>query len=286
MEFILDIVSAILPFLRHEIRYRTAGQTQPLAMLGCGFMLKPEIRVDSMDGLAGHYSIVYVLRGTGLYRDEDGREWRLSPGMAFQRFPRRRHSLLITPDGQWAECFLAFDTATQEALSRFGHPNERTPVLHPGLHADVVERVDRLLKRLGDAVDAELPGLLAQAVGLLADFKELDAGHVTADAPERLVEAAKRALGRNLGSRVSIPVLLGDLDAGYESLRKLFQTRTGMSPVAYRLRRRIDAARAMLDDKELSIKEIANALGYPSPYAFSAQFKQLTGVPPTQFRSG
>ncbi len=272
--------------MRHETCYRTVGSAPPFAMLGCGFMLKPGLQIDTLDSLAGHFSLVYVLRGTGRYRDAHGREWKLEPGMCFQRFPRHRHSLIIDRESNWAECFIALDPSTQEAISRFGTPDLRKPVLRPNLLAELVSRFDRFLAKLKLSEEQELPGMFAQALELMADIARLDAGHTKVDEDERLVEAARRVLGRNLGSRAPVTVLLRDIDAGHERLRKLFKVRTGMSPITYRLRCRVDAARSMLEDRSMPIKEVANALGYPTPYAFSAQFRKITGIPPTQFRQG
>lgn len=55
-------------------------------------------------------------------------------------------------------------------------------------------------------------------------------------------------------------------------------------PVKYLVRRRIESACAMLLDRSVPMKTIAGKLGYPSPYAFSAQFKKFMGVSPLQFR--
>ena len=71
---------------------------------------------------------------------------------------------------------------------------------------------------------------------------------------------------------------------GYENFRKIFKQETGMSPHHYRVRRRLDAACALLTQSKLSITEISRKLGYSSPYEFSAQFRRQVGVPPSNYR--
>jgi len=42
----------------------------------------------------------------------------------------------------------------------------------------------------------------------------------------------------------------------------------------------------MLSDPALSVKEIADALGFPNQSFFGRYFRQYTGISPTEFRSG
>lgn len=282
-----ETAHSLAALVRHELCYRSAGSGADAAMLGAGFMLKPGHRVDMLKSCAAHYSAVYVLRGRGLYRDHRGRETHLTPGHVFQRFPAHPHTLLIEPDSDWAECFVACDAATQTALTRFGFPAPAAPVFAPGLSLRLAACVDRLLKSLQQATGRELPALLPLAYESLLDL--CTAGNDSATRPDeatRLVETMCQLLGRDLNRRDTVPELLGGLNTGYERLRKLFQARLGISPAAYRIRCRVDAARALLSTPGLRVKEVAFQLGYPSAYAFSAQFKQVTGRAPQQFRQG
>ena len=45
-------------------------------------------------------------------------------------------------------------------------------------------------------------------------------------------------------------------------------------------------AKKMLSDPALSVKEIADALGFPNQSFFGRYFRQYTGISPTEFRSG
>jgi AraC-like DNA-binding protein len=72
---------------------------------------------------------------------------------------------------------------------------------------------------------------------------------------------------------------------GYESFRKEFRARMGVSPGDYRIRRRIDRARELLTSTTQSVKEIAYELGYPNPSVFSLQFKREVGRSPEHYRS-
>lgn len=64
----------------------------------------------------------------------------------------------------------------------------------------------------------------------------------------------------------------------------LFKELTGTTPKNYVEQRRMEAARELLSSTELSISEIALAVGYQDPFYFSRVFKKNVGIPPTAFR--
>ncbi len=65
-------------------------------------------------------------------------------------------------------------------------------------------------------------------------------------------------------------------------LTRLFKKHLGISPIAYRNKLRLDCARRLLENPELSIGEIADMLGFYDVYAFSHFFTSATGLPPSK----
>jgi AraC-like DNA-binding protein len=70
------------------------------------------------------------------------------------------------------------------------------------------------------------------------------------------------------------------------SFYSIFKEWSGCSPIEYRNRIRIAAARSMLENTNLQISEIAFAVGFEDPYYFSRFFKKETGASPRAFRNG
>lgn len=85
------------------------------------------------------------------------------------------------------------------------------------------------------------------------------------------------------------PVASGDIAraAGLSESRfsQVFRQWTGHSPKDYLRRVRIDKARALLTDIDLSIKEIARLTGFEDQYHFSRIFRQIDGLSPTLYRN-
>jgi AraC-like DNA-binding protein len=70
----------------------------------------------------------------------------------------------------------------------------------------------------------------------------------------------------------------------YNSLRGEFTTVFGVSPIQMALRTRIQIAKNLLLETPLSIKEIAEELGYMRQHEFSRAFHRVTGRSPTVWR--
>ena len=65
--------------------------------------------------------------------------------------------------------------------------------------------------------------------------------------------------------------------------RKLFTQITGISPITYLHKIRTAKAAELLQNKELSLSEIAEAVGYSNLYHFSTMFKRYMGMPPSKY---
>ena len=75
------------------------------------------------------------------------------------------------------------------------------------------------------------------------------------------------------------------LNLEYSSLSKLFSSIEGKTIERYIILQRIEKAKELLIYNENSPSEIAYQLDYSSPQHFSRQFKQMTGLSPSQFKN-
>jgi transcriptional regulator GlxA family with amidase domain len=65
----------------------------------------------------------------------------------------------------------------------------------------------------------------------------------------------------------------------------VFKKQFGVSPLYYVIQKRVALAGAMLTETDLSMKEVAAAVGYDDPYYFSRIFRKVAGASPTQYRA-
>jgi AraC family transcriptional regulator len=65
---------------------------------------------------------------------------------------------------------------------------------------------------------------------------------------------------------------------------RLFKRRTGLAPHQFIVRRRMERARSLLSDADLSILEVSLQCGYSQQSHFAATFRRLVGMSPTAYR--
>ena len=72
------------------------------------------------------------------------------------------------------------------------------------------------------------------------------------------------------------------ISPGYFSV--LFKKHTGLSPIQYLNKIRMDHAKHLLKNTKLPIKQIAEESGYANIHHFSNAFKKETGTSPSEWR--
>ena len=70
----------------------------------------------------------------------------------------------------------------------------------------------------------------------------------------------------------------------YSTLSKLFSETCGVTIEKYFIAQKTERVKELLAYDELSLNEIADLLNYSSPAHLSAQFKNVTGMTPSQFK--
>lgn len=223
--------------------------------------------------------LVWAGRGEMLL---DGRPLPLHPGVCLLMRPGHVYLARHFPPERLGVTFLHF-----ELYDRRGRriPRQSLPaIVHhiPDLayFAAVVKRASELSR--GTAVQrTAAEGLLR---GLLIDLASRPAHGVGPAEPQRLLMQVAGQIREDPSRRWNIAALAED--AGYcaDHFARLFAQVHHQTPRDFVVAARIERAQTLLIETELSIKQIASALRYSSVYFFSRQFRQRTGVAPTQWR--
>ncbi len=141
---------------------------------------------------------------------------------------------------------------------------------------------------LGVAVLPEPPseealGAVREALGPLGfeliDDRRAQTVERIRNAMVELVRYRSGALKVNLSDYLS-----AQLSRDYDSLSRLFSEATGTTVEKYLTALKIERAKELLSDGEMTLAEIADALDYASAAYFSARFKSVTGMTPGAFR--
>lgn len=151
---------------------------------------------------------------------------------------------------------------------------------------------------LAAALRSELDGgglgdpLVADALGRYLAAAVL--GRPTAPASERgAVSPAARRLARRteafLRLHAADPLTIAEVAAAVGAspshLQRAFRAETGGTIVAYVHRLRLERARALLGESELSVLEVAAAVGFASPSHLARLFQRHLGLSPSRYRA-
>ena len=95
---------------------------------------------------------------------------------------------------------------------------------------------------------------------------------------------ALQFIQENIGKPIQIKDVLKHVFVSQSLLERKFREELERTPLAEIRRQRIQRARQLLSDTNLSQAEIAEACGFSSDVRFSAVFKEITGTSPSAFR--
>ena len=204
----------------------------------------------------------------------------LSVGLWFTKISARGlRSYFLGENGQkwWMETGAPCSTRILQGL---GVVNPAYPVLQIPVDEAFLDSCLALTHELKSAEGVELSTLPIRGMALLAQLFLMAEQKRKSTPAEDLVERACSIIRNNIDDRVTLPELLSQLPASYSWTRTLFQRKMKQSMEAYRIRCRIDRALSHLTTG-MTVKQTALKLGYSDSFAFSNQFKKVTGYPPT-----
>ncbi len=252
------------------------------AQLRCGLIRTNSSYVES-NFVTPQYAVVYIYKGHGTYVDRKGREHPLCPGSLFQRFPSQLHTVRL--NAPIVRPFMAVPCQVFELFHLTGLASYERPVLQIGADRKLLQRFVAIREALRSASDACLITQLAAMQSFLMDLHERDRERRDIPASQKPVARAVQILNEDIAGLQRLPEIARKVNMSYSSFRKQFTEQMGTSPRDYRIRRRIERAMALLSNSTLLNKEIADRLGYPDEFAFSAQFKKMTGQSPRTFQN-
>jgi len=102
----------------------------------------------------------------------------------------------------------------------------------------------------------------------------------------QLAHAVKSLLDANIRSEIGIQNMLQTLGFSYAHLCRIFHAAFGLTPVEYRSTSRVEQAKTLLRDTNLTVAEIAYQVGFQDAGYFSRKFRKLTNLKPNEARGG
>lgn len=97
--------------------------------------------------------------------------------------------------------------------------------------------------------------------------------------------AAQKFIEENYRDKISIEKLASDLSIGRRNFDRRFIKATGLTPLDYLQRVKIEAAKKMFETTRKNVNEIMYEVGYNDTKAFRDVFSRVTGLSPLAYKS-
>jgi AraC-like DNA-binding protein len=230
------------------------------------------------------YAVVYVTHGEGEFDSHGTGPIALAAGDALVLFPGVWHRYRARKSTGWGIHWVHFQGDSADRLRADGVLRPDRAVLRIGLDPSILQAFQDVL----DALRTEPSGFVQIAAAKTLEILARLVGAASAErAVPRLQKVVSRARLRLEADPGTLPVvdeLIREFDVSRTHFFRIFKEQTGQSPYKYHLQLKLRRAGEMLRDSDLTVKQIAMALGFRNPYHFSRLFRAKTGASPRAYR--
>lgn len=234
------------------------------------------------------YELTVVTGGSGTIVT-NGEEIPVKGGDIYVSFPDELHDLRAAEDTKFEYDFFAFSNDSPytdeyaKAETKCASPRKR--IIHDERISYLVALAIAEFSAKGAHTDELIYSVMKQI--LIYVLRDLDdGGRATANVSDADIfcQNMMSYIDTHIYSLTSLKEVADSFSYNYSYVSNLFKTHTGNTLSEYYRGRRLDAAMALLKEGKKTVGEIAEELGYSTPFAFSTAFKRHFGKAPKEFK--
>ncbi|UNK19921.1 AraC family transcriptional regulator [Paenibacillus sp. N3/727] len=238
-----------------------------------------------------YYLLHAIVSGHGTFRTETD-VYELGPGDCFLIHPGQLVSYVSCHSDPWKYLWVAFTGETGHSLVESAGFLPGCPVLNTTNKSEN-SKVPEYIHHIQEHFHMKQESAHTAAVGFLhliwAEIMNCATQPSRLTVVEPQVQRTVKQMINYMTSQYAHPVSIEQMcvSLGYNRayLSRIFKKETGISPVTYLLKLRIDQAKRLLRERpELSVEQISSSVGLTDPLYFSRQFKRFCGQSPTSYR--
>lgn len=241
----------------------------------------------------GMIEICYCEKGVQVY-EVNGQRYEIRGGDIFITFPGETHSTDNYPEEKGSLYWLLLKISDEEG---FLHHNKADGEIFrkelmsiPNRHFKGHPSMKKMLDAVFDLYQAipQKPVYRLQVLNLLTGFVlkllQCEGNNSKGIATERIT-GITNFITENIYEELSIEQLAKKMHMSASHFKSWFKKETGMPPLDYILRTKIEEAKKMLKNSGgLQVSDIAFRLNFSSSQYFATVFKKYTGMSPVDFR--
>lgn len=257
------------------------AQTNQFLLDSASYRICPGSRAEGWTTNERGGGLVFPLEGSARYT-LNGVPYLLRSGMIVHAGPSMKLNKEVVGGKPWRYALIHYRIPEEEKNpSSFYHQHFS---IATGIPPKLTEILYRLLESSG--AQGSLAALRKKSLfqGLIEEII-LSAQKSGLNDENNLVEDAVSFIHEHYHQRFSIAQLAQRYDINPKRFAELFQRHAGISPVRYLTEFRIRRSQELLKSSDCTVTQLAQCVGYEDSYYFSRQFKKITGVSPTEFRT-
>lgn len=240
-----------------------------------GFVHGPEIRTS--------YSLHFCLKGGGTVRINN-RVYPVKAGQLMLVYPNMKVYPKADHQNPWELCWVGFTGADARLLTEAIGFSPFHPVVDMpcNSHNQIEALFMDVYANRGDR-PAQIVGMTAKLYSCLS-FLMAQTMHAFPHTPGcEYVHPACDYISLHYQEKLTIDDIAAVVGVSRSCLFRAFKANMAMSPLDYLTEHRVKASCNLLEQGNLSIKEIAYQCGFSSPLYYSKVFKKVMGICPKQY---
>lgn len=235
-----------------------------------------------------YYLLHAIESGRGTFRTETD-VYELGPGDCFLIHPGQLVSYVSCKSEPWRYRWVAFSGDTGHSLVESAGFLPDCPVLHTNEASKVSDYIRCIQERFHMKQESAHTAAIGYLHLIWTEIMDRTSRPPQLTIAEPQVQRTVKQMINYMTSQYAHPVSIEQMCAslGYNRayLSRIFKKETGISPVTYLLKLRIDQAKRLLRERpELSVEQVSASVGLTDPLYFSRQFKRFCGQSPSSYR--
>lgn len=230
------------------------------------------------------FQILGLLSGRGELETNTRPPQRLVADSAFLIKPGQWHRFRPDPAIGWTEMWIEFQGLVPNALSGAGQLGEGMVALTGAGEAGLWKAMDAVLQRVCSALPGVDPALTALGMEALAAWNRLSQPKSPGAQVSNALSKAVQCINANYRSDINLKELSESVGMSYSVFRRTFHDHTGFAPWKYVQHMRLAHARHRLATSTDTITQLADELGFSSPFHLSKAFRKEFGISPMAWK--
>lgn len=221
-----------------------------------------------------NYLIHYVYKGCGVFRNEYG-EFNVKEDEMFLIRPEELTYYRADTKNPWQYAWIEFNGSLAEGILRkMGFAKDKPVISDNG-------SCGRKIKELAQIGDLPFEAIMQKLWGIFSEISERDMGNISIS---EYIKKAESYIKINIHNKVTVSDVAKYIGIDRSHLSRLFRRDMGVSPQQYIISLKMKTAANYLKNKQISVSEAAQSVGYGDIRIFNKAFKREFGMSPSLWR--